>query len=107
MTDRIWTALTSNLATKLISLAIAIVLWIVVLGSRNVEVTKEIPLEVITPADIVPSNDIPDRIAFRLSGPKAFLRAVLDRREEPIRVNLSGAKPGLVTYRFFSDNIRV
>ena len=45
MTDRIWTALTSNLATKLISLAIAIVLWIVVLGSRNVEVTKEIPLE--------------------------------------------------------------
>src|SRR6185295_11736789 len=67
----------------------------------------EIPLEVITPADIVPSNEIPDRIAFRLSGPKAFLRAVLDRREEPIRVNLAGAKPGLVTYRFFSDNIRV
>jgi YbbR domain-containing protein len=35
------------------------------------------------------------------------LRAILDRREVPIRVDLSGAKPGLVTYRFFSDNIRV
>src|SRR6185295_1704684 len=67
----------------------------------------EIPLEVITPADIVPSNEIPDRIAFRLSGPKAFLRSILDRREEPIRVNLSGAKPALVTYRFFTDNIRI
>jgi YbbR domain-containing protein len=103
----LWTFLTQNLGTKLISIGVAIVLWIVVLGSRNVEVTKEIPLEVITPADIVPSNEIPDRIAFRLSGPKAFLRAILDRREDPIRVNLSGAKPGLVTYRFFSDNIRV
>src|SRR3954468_16624660 len=95
------------MGTKLISVAIAVVLWMIVLGSRNVEATKEIPLEIITPSDIVPANEIPDRIAFRLSGPKAFLRTVLDRKEEPIRVNLSGAKPGLVTYRFFSDNIRV
>src|SRR5580658_4148228 len=103
----IWASLTQNIGTKLISIAIAVVLWIVVLGSRNVEVTKEIPLEVITSSDVVPANDIPDKIAFRMSGPKAFLRAILDRREDPIRVNLSGAKPGLVTYRFFSDNIRV
>lgn len=103
----IWGAMSQNIGTKLISIGVALVLWIVVLGSRNVEVTKEIPLEVITPADVVPSNEIPDRIAFRLSGPKAFLRAILDRREDPIRVNLTGAKPGLVTYRFFSDNIRV
>lgn len=99
--------LTSNLGTKLISVAIAVVLWMIVLGSRNVEATKEVPLEIITPTDLVPANEVPDRIAFRLSGPKAFLRAVLDRKEEPIRVNLSGAKAGLVTYRFFSDNIRV
>jgi YbbR domain-containing protein len=105
--ERIWSAATAHLGTKLISVIIAIVLWGVVLGSRNVEVIKEIPLEVITPADIVPANEIPDRISFRLSGPKAFLRGVLDRKEEPIRVNLAGAKPALVTYRFFSDNIRV
>jgi YbbR domain-containing protein len=105
--EQLWSALTSNLGTKLISVAIAIVLWMIVLGSRNVEATKEVPLEIITPSDLMPANEVPDRIAFRLSGPKAFLRAVLDRREEPIRVNLAGAKPGLVTYRFFSDNIRV
>jgi YbbR domain-containing protein len=105
--ERLFSWVTVNLGTKIISIIIAVVLWIVVLGSRNVEVTKEIPLEVITSSDIVSANDIPDKIAFRMSGPKAFLRAILDRREEPIRVNLSGAKPGLVTYRFFSDNIRV
>jgi YbbR domain-containing protein len=105
--ERIWQLFTANLGTKLISVAIAVVLWMIVLGSRNVEATKDIPLEVITPSDVVPANDIPDHISFRLSGPKAFLRTVLDRKEEPIRVNLAGAKPGLVTYRFFSDNIRV
>jgi YbbR domain-containing protein len=79
-----------------------------VLGSRNVEVVKEVPLEVITATDVVPANEIPEKIQFRLSGPKAFLRAVSDRREEPIRVNLSSAKPGhLVTYNFFSNSIRV
>src|SRR4051794_37072831 len=105
--DQIVSFASVNVGTKAISIVIAFVLWAIVLGSRNVEVTKEIPVEVITPADIVPANEIPDRIAFRLSGPKAFLRNILDRREDPIRVNLSGAKPALVTYRFFSDNIRV
>ncbi len=107
MAERILSFLTANIGTKVISIVIAVVLWSVVLGSRNVEVTKEVPLEVITAADVVPANDIPEKIAFRLSGPKAFLRAILDRREDPIRVTLAGAKPGLVTYRFFSDNIRL
>ncbi len=107
MVERFWHILTQNSGTKLISVIIAVVLWVVVLGSRNVEVVKEVPLEIITPAELVPANDIPEKIAFRLSGPKAFLRTILDRHDDPIRVNLAGGKPGLVTYRFFSDNIRV
>ena len=105
--ENAWYSITNNIGTKAISVVIAIVLWIVVLGSRNVEVTKEIPLEVITSGELTPANEVPEKIAFRLAGPKAFLRAVLDRREDPIRVNLAGAKPGFITYRFFSDNIRL
>jgi YbbR domain-containing protein len=70
-------------------------------------VIKEVPLEIITPTDVIPSNEIPDKVQFRLEGPKAFLRTVTDRHEEPIRVNLAGAKPGLVTYNFFSNSIRL
>jgi len=96
--DYIYRVFTHNLGTKVISILLAFILWGIVLGSRNVEVTKEVPIEIITPPDVTPSNEIPEKIAFRLSGPKAFLRSILDRREEPIRVNLMG---------FFSDNIRV
>jgi len=105
--DRIWNLVFANFGTKLVSIIIAFVLWGIVLGSRNVEVTKEIPLEVVTAPNVVPANEIPDKISFRLSGPKAFLRSILDRREDPIRVDLSGGKPALVTYRFFSDNIHL
>jgi YbbR domain-containing protein len=107
MRDRWLSSVTSNLGTKVISIVIAGVLWSVVLGSRTVEVTKDIPLEVVTSPEVVPSNDLPEKVSFRLAGPKAFLRAILDRREEPIRISLLGASPGLVTHRFFSDNIRV
>lgn len=97
----------ANASLKVVSLIIAVVLWFVVLGSRNAEVTKEIPIEIITPTDLVVANDVPDKVAFRLSGPKAFLRNILNRKEEPIRVNLSIGKPGLVTYRFYGENLQV
>jgi hypothetical protein len=103
----LWRLASTHLGTKVVSIIIAVLLWGIVLGSRNVEVSKEVPLEIMTSSDVVASNEIPDKIAFRLSGPKAFLRSILDRREDPIRVNLLGAKPNLVTYRFFSDNIHL
>jgi YbbR domain-containing protein len=79
----------------------------VVLGSRNVEVTKEIPLQVSHSPQMVLTGEIPDKVTFRLSGPKVFLRRVLDNREEPIQVNFEGTQPELLHHRFFSDNIRL
>ena len=77
-----------NLPTKLVSLFIGVLLWIVVLGSQSFEVTKEVPLEVIPPRDLAVAVELPDRIGFRLAGPKAFVRAVLDRREPFTRFEL-------------------
>jgi len=107
MINRLTQFFFANFGTKIISVIVAIVLWVIVLGSRVVEVTKEVPLEILTSSEVIASNDIPEKIAFKLSGPKAFLRTIFDRREDPIRINLTGEKAGLVTRRFFSDNIRV
>lgn len=105
--ERFWNLLTQDLGLKAISIVIAVVLWIVVLGSRPVEVTKEVPIEIITAPELMVSNEVPDRVSFRLSGPKAFLRAIRDRREEAIRVDLTGNRQSVVNYKFFSDNIRL
>lgn len=107
----IWRALTRtasiNLSTKLVSVAGAILLWIVVIGSRNVEVTKDIALSVSAPADFALVGEVPERVSFRLSGPKAFLRTLLDRKEEPIRVQLAVTRAGPVVHRFYSDALRL
>ena len=96
-----------NFSLKVVSVTVASILWVLVLGSRGVEVTKEVALEVVTPPELVVSSPVPDRVLFRLSGPKAFLRTVLSRRDEPIRIQLQGMRPGVANHRFFSDTIRV
>lgn len=99
--------LTANMPLKLLSILISIVLWFAVLGSRNVEINKEVPIEIITPDELIVSNEVPDKVSFRMSGPKAFLRSILNRKEDPIRINFSNAKAGVSTYRLFQDNIQV
>ncbi|MBI4925465.1 MAG: hypothetical protein HY843_06025 [Bdellovibrio sp.] len=107
MLEKIYNLLTTHFGVKLISIVIAVVLWTVVIGSRTVEITKEIPVSFVQPADLIIANEVPDHISFQLMGPKAFLRAISDRREEPIRINLSGLKPGLITHRFLTEDIHV
>jgi YbbR domain-containing protein len=107
MWERLKVFITDHLATKLISLLIAILLWVVVLGSQSFEITKEIPLRVIAPDDLAIAEAIPEKVQFKLSGPKAFLRSILDRSENAIVVNLAGSQAGTVRYQFFADNIQV
>lgn len=99
--------LINNVGLKSISLFIAIVLWFVVLGSRTVQDQKEISVEIETSANMVVANEIPAKVVFKLSGPKAFLRAVVEKEHDPIRIKLSGASPGPVTYRFSEENISI
>ena len=92
---------------RLTSVVIAIVLWAIVLSSRAVEVTKEVPISLVTPPGLIASNEVPDHVLFRLSGPKAFLRAILDRREDPIEVFFQSDQPGVRSYQFYSNQIRL
>lgn len=107
MIQKVFAFLFDNLTTKIVSVLVAIVLWIVVLSSRNVDISKDVPLEVITSSEVVVGNELPDRITFQLSGPKAFRRAVQERNEAPIRINLTGVKPGTVSYSFSPEDIRL
>lgn len=95
------------LGLKIIALFMSIVLWVIVLGSRDIEMSKDVPVQVSHDADLVPAHPFPDHVTFRLMGPKAFLRAILDRKETPIHIQFSNQKPGVQSYRFFSDNIRL
>ena len=105
--DRMIAMIFDHFWTKVVSVLVAILLWIVVFSSRSIEVTKEVPLEILTSKEVIPASDLPDKVVFRLAGPKAFLRAILDRSDQPIRINLQGARPGPIRYSFSAGDIRV
>ena len=99
--------MTENLGLKFLAVLISMTLWAVVFGTKTIEITKDVPFEVSTSDDQSVEDVLPDKITFRLSGPKAFLRSITNRIEEPIRVNLKEMKPGLINYRVYSDAIKL
>lgn len=96
-----------NGGLKLVSLLGAVVLWLAVLGSRSVEVSKDLPLEILLPEGLVNANEVPERATFRILGPKAFVRSVLERKDPPLQVHLEYAKSGLLTYRLYPEMLKL
>lgn len=96
-----------NFWMKLASFLIAVGLWVVVFGSKTIEFTKEVPFEAVVSDDQILVDPVPEKITFRLSGPKAFLRSITDRIDDPIRANVKDLKAGVFTQRIFSDSIKL
>lgn len=99
--------MTENLGLKALAVMIAATLWVVVFGTKTIEITKEVPFEISASDDQSVEEAVPEKITFRLSGPKAFLRSITNRVEEPIHVYLKDLKPGLINYRIYSDSIKL
>jgi YbbR domain-containing protein len=103
----IWSLLEYQFGLKVISALIAIGLWVVVFGSRTIEITKEVPFEVVMSEDQILVDPVPEKITFRVTGPKAFLRSITNRIEDPIRANIKELKTGVFTHRIYSDSIKL
>jgi YbbR domain-containing protein len=103
----LWSLVQYQFALKILSVVIALSLWVVVFGSRTIEITKEIPFEVVMSDDQTLVDPIPEKIVFRLTGPKAFLRSITNRIEDPIRANIIDLHSGIFTHRVFSDAIKL
>lgn len=99
--------MTHNLGLKFISVLIAVSLWVVVFGSRTIEITKEVPFEVAMGANHILLEPVPEKIVFKIVGPKAFLRSLTGRLEDPIRANVQNLKAGIMTHKIYSDAIKL
>lgn len=96
----------SNLGLKIFSFVVALGLWFFVLSSNNIEITKEVELELLLPPDTVVANEITDKVTFRLAGSKFFLRTVMNSIDK-IKIDLSDAKPGPTYQNITSDMLRL
>jgi YbbR domain-containing protein len=103
----LWNLIRYQFALKVLSCLVAITLWVVVFGSRTIEISKEVPFEAVVGEDQILVDPVPEKITFRLAGPKAFLRSINNRIDDPIRANVKDLKTGAFTHRIFSDSIKL
>lgn len=103
----VFSAVSNQFQLKAISVFLAFVLWFVVLGSRTSDLTREVPIEYTLSQGTVFAENPPDRLVVRVQGPKAFLRSVGSRLEEPLVVNLKDRRVGNHLLRFTPEMLNI
>src|SRR5580704_11151811 len=99
--------LTRNLGWKLLSLLIAIVLWISVAREPEVATSVSVPVEFKNPRDDLDiSGDLPDRVRLEVRGPSG--RLTRDSLSTvAAMIDLSDAQPGERTYTIRGRNLNL
>lgn len=95
-----------NIAWKIFSLLVAFGIWFVVMSSNSIEITKEVSLDLDIPSGLIVANEVPDRVSFRLSGSKFFLRTLANSLDS-IRIDLTKAKAGPTYYKIEKDSLHL
>lgn len=97
-------ALSESLALKAVSLLLALILWITVLGFKKEEFKKNVKLELLLPPGMMVVNRVPQYIQFTLSGPRMALRNV-EKKEAPYRHDLRHTRDSSVVLQVNEDLI--
>lgn len=91
---------------KLISLLIAFGLWFAVTSSEKADAVKKIPLDFVTAPGLVVSADTPYSVDIKITGPRIFVRKVLERKEY-IKIDIRDKREGVFYYKFYSGMMQL
>ena len=100
-------ALTSNLAPKIISLSLVLVLWGFLAGQQRAEMWLTVPLEYRNmPASTEITGDLVNKVEVGIRGPRGMISGI---SPEQVRayVDLTQASRGLNYVRLTSENVKV
>lgn len=99
--------LTQNWALKMISLILAVMLWLFIMGERRLEMSYRVPLEMQNlPSGLMVANEIPGMVDVRVSGPRTLLMQI-SQNDISITVDLSGLRPGLTSFRRLDERLNL
>lgn len=95
MGAQIKSVFTENLSFKFVSLVIALILWVSILGRRDFIVTKVLEVDFVAAPTAQVSWQSAERIKVKVSGPRAALRKFIEGGFSTIlTIDLSQRAPG-------------
>jgi hypothetical protein len=97
----------SDLGLKLLSLAMAAALLVVVRGERRASWTVTVPLEARLPEGLEPATPLPESLRVSLSGPWARLRSLEGGDVGPITIDLSRTGAGVASWFVRPESLRL
>jgi len=96
---------TQNALLKAVSIVLAIILWMFVVGEERAEVGLSIPLELINlPPHLLITSEVPRDINVRVNGPRRLLRR-LQTEALHKTIDLSGVREGNVFFEITPDSL--
>ncbi|WP_321365769.1 CdaR family protein [uncultured Desulfuromusa sp.] len=99
--------LTENWTLKIISLILALLLWMFIMGERRLEVGYRVPLELQNiPQSLMVANEVPSMVDVRVSGPRT-LQMKVSPNDISIIVDLTDLKPGLTTFKRLEERLNL
>jgi YbbR domain-containing protein len=69
---------TENLSYKVVSLFIALILWLTILGRRDFSLTKTVDIELIPSASHVVTMQSADTVKVKVTGPRPALKKFME-----------------------------
>ncbi len=101
-------ALTRNIGLRVISLLVAVGLWLLVnAGQRDAEISLQIPVAYRgLPANLMIVNAHPEFVNLVVSGPRTLL-SLLDPGRLTLRLDLAGVAPGQADFNIGPDRFNV
>jgi hypothetical protein len=96
-----------DLGLKLLSLAMAAALLVVVRGERRASWTVIVPLEARLPEGLEPAAPLPDSLRVSLSGPWARLRSLEGSDIGPVTIDLSRTGAGVASWFVRPESLRL
>ncbi len=97
----------SDLRLKLLAVAIAVALFLVVRGERRVTTSFAVPVEARIPAGVAAASTLPEHLTVSVSGPWVRLRALDAAEIGPVAVEVSRTSPGLATWFVRSESLHL
>lgn len=94
-----------NLSLKILSVVLALILWIFVLGEKSIEYSFVVPLELTNlPSNLVIVSDVTGSIGLRVAGPRPLV-SLLKPEKLSVSLDLKEAEPGKTSFLITENNI--